>query len=268
MKVVVLGSGSKGNSTYIEAGSTKILIDAGLSYLQVKNRLYNQGIVLSKLDAVFITHEHTDHIGNLVTILKKTNACLYIHKDTYFTANIKLKDQLKSFSHQYIKADYKYDFESLSIVPIELSHDTNHCLGFLVKELGTNRNNSFSSITDTGYIPDRYYKILSYIKVVLIESNHDEQMLINSNRPRELIKRILSDHGHMSNAQCVESLKKFISKNNKMVILGHISEECNDYEYARKFLIKSYQGHPPFDLKVAYQYEEVPLIDLEGIEDA
>lgn len=268
MKVVVLGSGSKGNTTYIEAGSTKILIDAGISYLQIKNRLKNQGINLDKLDAIFITHEHTDHISNLVSLLKKTAATLYIHKDTYLFANNKLRGNLSAFTTKLIKADHKYDVGQLSIVPIELSHDTSNCLGFMVKELGIANNHSFATITDTGYVPEKYYKILSFIKVILIESNHDEKMLLNSNRPWNLINRILSDHGHMSNAQCVDTLKKFVSKYNKIVILGHISEECNDYEYARKFLIKAFNGTLPFELKVAYQYEELPLIDLERIIDA
>lgn len=82
MKVVVIGSGSKGNSTYIETKNTKVLIDTGLSMLQVKGRLKNQGIDFNKLDAVFITHEHTDHIKELISILSKTSATLYIEENT------------------------------------------------------------------------------------------------------------------------------------------------------------------------------------------
>ncbi len=268
MKIVVLGSGSKGNTTYIETKQSKILIDAGLSYTQIKNRLKNQGIDLSTLDAIFITHEHTDHIGNLVSLLKKTNANLYIHKNTFAAANIKLRGNLNNILPKFIKPDHKYDLGDLSIVPIELSHDTEYCLGYMVKELNSSSNHTFASITDTGYIDERYYKILSYIKVLLIESNHDETMLVNSSRPWNLINRILSDHGHMSNKKCADTLKSFVSKYNKLVILGHISEECNDYEFARNFLIKEFNGTLPFELKVAYQYEELPLIDLERIIDA
>lgn len=264
MKIVVLGSGSKGNSTYIETANTKILIDAGLSVLQVKNRLKNQNIDFNTLDAIFITHEHTDHICNLVSLLTKTKATLFIEENTYHEANIRLRNNLSFYPVKFIKADCRYNIGDLSIVPIELSHDTAYCMGYLVKELNTEFNNSFASITDTGFIPKKYYKILSYINVILIESNHDVEMLLNSKRPWPLIKRILSDSGHMSNKQCCDHLKQFISNHNKIVILGHISEECNDYDLAYEFCKHEFNEQLPFTLKVAYQYTELPIITLEG----
>ena len=266
MKVVVLGSGSKGNSTYIETKETKVLIDTGLSLLQVRNRLKNQGITLGNLDAVFITHEHTDHIKELVSILSKTSATLYIEENTYVEANNRLRGNLVNFPKVFIKADKKYNIKDLSVVPMKLSHDTYSCLGYMMKELNTDRNISFATITDTGYIDKKYYKILSYINTILIESNHDVEMLLNSNRPWMLKNRILSNNGHMSNEECVKHLKHFISDNNKNIILGHISEECNDYDLAYDYVKMSFDNKPTFNLSVAYQYNEHPIVII-GEED-
>lgn len=266
MKVVVLGSGSKGNCTYIETENTKVLIDAGLSVLQIRSRLKNQGIELSKLDGVFITHEHTDHIKELVSILTKTEATLYIEENTFYEANKKLRGNLVSFPRVFIKADHKYNINDLSVVPMKLSHDTLWCLGYLMKELNTDKNNSFASITDTGLIDKKYYKILSFINTILIESNHDPEMLLNSGRPWFLINRILSNNGHMSNAQCVKHLKAFISEHNKNIILGHISEECNDYELAYNYVLNEFKDNRWFNLTVALQYNEHPIIKI-GEED-
>lgn len=264
MRVVILGSGSKGNTTYIETDNTKILIDAGLSMLQIRNRLLNQGIVLDTLDAVFITHEHTDHIKNIESILKKTGAVLYIEEHTYHCANIRLHNALCNLPKVFIKSDVKYNLTDISVVPIKLSHDTDYCMGYLMKKINTDENISFASITDTGYIDKKYYKILSYINTILIESNHDVEMLLNSGRPWMLINRILSDKGHMSNEQCVMHIKNFISNHNKNIILGHISEECNDYDLAYKYVLKAFDNSPSFNLSVAYQYVEHPLIEIKG----
>ena len=131
MKVVVIGSGSKGNSTYIETKNAKVLIDTGLSFLQVRTRLLNQGIKLDKLDAVFITHEHTDHIKELVSILTKTSATLYIEENSYLEANTKLRGNLVNFKKVFIKADKKYNINDLSVVPMKLSHDTRKTIIFI-----------------------------------------------------------------------------------------------------------------------------------------
>ena len=164
MKIVVLGSGSKGNCTYIETPSAKILIDAGLSMLQIKNRLKNQGIELSTLDAVFITHEHSDHINNLVSILNKTNATLFIEAATYNNCNMRLRNGLVNLPVKFIKPDSRYNINDVSVVPIKLSHDTEVCLGYLDKQLNTDKNLTFASITDTGYIPKKYFQILRVLR--------------------------------------------------------------------------------------------------------
>ena len=263
MRVTVLASGSKGNSTYIETNKTKILIDAGISYIQVKNRLLERGIALGEIDAIFISHEHSDHVRELASILKKTNAVLYIDRISYDVINNKTNNSLLPFKTIFIKNDCKYNFEDVFVVPIPLSHDSKVCHGFLMKEDSDEFNQTFASITDTGIIQEKYFKLLSSINTLMIESNHDVDMLVNSSRPWILIQRILSKKGHLSNEECVSYLSKIVSKDTKNIILAHLSEECNDVNLALNEVYKTFGENPSFNLLVADQYEPLETIEVK-----
>jgi len=263
MKVTVLASGSKGNTTYIETPMAKILIDAGISFLQIKSRLEELSIALTQIDAVFVSHEHTDHVHFLSSILSRTMATLYIDKISYDIINKKTNNSLLPFKVVFIKNDLKYTLSDLVVVPIELSHDSKAIHGFLLKELNTPLNATLASITDTGYIPPRYFPILSNINTLILESNHDLDMLVNSNRPWVLINRIMSKRGHLSNQECMEYLAKILSKNTKCVILAHLSEECNIESLAINECYKYFTTNLSFRLLVARQYEQTPLIEVK-----
>ena len=255
MKVVILASGSKGNSIYIETPKTKILIDSGISLLQIKMRLLNQGIELNQLNSIFITHEHIDHIKCLKNIAKATNATIYLNKKTYNEIY-----DIEMFPVYFINPDTKYTINDLVVVPITMSHDAVNCYGYLLKELGK-ENSTFATLTDTGYIDSKYFKILSSIKTVLIESNHDVDMLKNSGRTPVLINRILSNKGHLSNIQCLEVLNDIVSEHTKTVILGHLSEDCNIPNIAYDNIHNNLSNHK-FKLLVAKQHEELEIIEM------
>ena len=263
MKVTVLASGSKGNCTYIETPKTKILIDAGISMLQIRSRLKTNNIELNKIDAIFITHEHADHVLYLASILCKTEAKLYIDKISYDVINKKTNNSLVQYPVVFIKDDCKYNFDDIFVVPIHLSHDAYASHGFLVKEDDEKNNKSFGLITDTGIIPEKYFPILSSINTLMIESNHDVDMLMSSNRPWILIQRILSRKGHLSNETCVSYLSKIISNDTKNIILVHLSEECNDPNLALNEIYKTFGEKPKFNLMVAEQYNALPTIEVE-----
>lgn len=257
MKIVVLGSGSKGNATYIETPSAKILIDAGLSYLEIKKRLASKGIILEKLDAIFITHEHIDHIGGLARTMKMTGSELFINEESYYNMRY---DVISKIDHQkvyFIDNHKKYYVKGLAVIPIAMSHDAANCFGFLLND----GINTYAHMTDTGIIKKEYFKILQNIDTILIESNHDLTLLENSNRPYYLIKRIASNKGHLSNVKCVNYLKEIVSENTKRIILAHLSEECNEPEIAVKEIINNFGEKLPFELLIANQY--VPLDPIE-----
>ena len=264
MKVVVLGSGSKGNCTYIETASKRILIDAGLSLLQIRSRLALRNIEFTGVDLVLITHEHIDHIKYLASILEKTKATLCIYEDTYVESNRRLSGALTHVNLKFINPDRRYTLDELSFIPITLSHDATNCFGYILKEENINVENiTYASITDTGYIPTKYYNILSTVSVILIESNHDVLMQKRSGRPWVLINRVLSERGHLSNETCSEILTKIVSKHTKRVIFGHISEECNTEKLALSACLKAFNNKLPFILDIAKQHEPLDIIEVE-----
>lgn len=258
MKVIILASGSKGNATYIETSRTKILIDAGLSYRQIKLRLANRGIEFNRLDAILITHEHIDHTRHLASLLEKTGAKLYIAKKSL--QGIGQKNQPNPYFTEitYLSPDVRYQIKDLMFVPIALSHDARSTFGYLLK----NEISSLAYITDTGHLPEKYDAILRQIQMLVIESNHDVEMLLTSSRTWDLKQRILSNEGHLSNQMCKEILNRIVSDQTKIVVLAHISEECNTYDLAYR---ESYDVTVPkgIALYVAKQHEETDLFDLE-----
>lgn len=264
MKVVILGSGSKGNCTYVETKTKRILIDAGLSLLQIKNRLAQKGIIFNGVDLVLITHEHTDHIHYLSSILNKTRATLCIKEETFHDANRRLSGALTHERVRFINQDKRYTLDEFSFVPLALSHDATNCFGFVLKEETNNpdENITYATITDTGYVPSRYYNILSTVSVILLESNHDVLMQKQSGRPWVLINRVLSERGHLSNEQCCDVLKSISSKHTKRVIFGHISEECNTPELVVSTALEAFNNHLPFIIDVAKQHEPLDIIEV------
>ena len=250
MKIVVLGSGSKGNCVYIETKESKILIDAGLTYAETYHRLLFKNINLENLDAVFITHEHTDHINGLVNIVKYTKADIYINKESFLNFKPVMLKALENAKISFIKPNVKYKINDLVIVPITMSHDTANCYGFLLKTASA----SYAHITDTGVIDSKYFNLLKSIDTILIESNHDEQMLHESSRPYFLKQRILSTKGHLSNKTCVNYLKEIVNEKTKRVILAHLSEECNTEDLALQEVLSEFQ-EPTFKLLCAKQKE-------------
>lgn len=221
MKVCVLSSGSKGNSTYIETENHKILIDIGTSSLYVEKSLKNIGVDPKDIDIILITHAHGDHIDGLRVFKKKYNPLVYISDKISKEANLKIEN-----SNNEEDIDINSD---ISIKSIRLSHDVEDIKGYIIEE----DNSSVVYITDTGYINERYLKKLYNKNIYIFESNHDvEKLMNNSNYPHSTKIRILSDKGHLSNKDSSYYLSKLIGPNTKYVILAHLSEQNNTEELA------------------------------------
>jgi len=258
MKFVVLASGSSGNATYIETEKVKLLIDVGISLRQIEGRLNNQGIELGNLDAIFITHEHGDHVDNLVSILDKTKAKLYINEKSYQSLHHKILNNLKGHRVAFTKPDTKYTLYDLNIVPIELSHDAANTYGYLFES----NNKTLAYVVDTGFIPTKYIHILTKMQAIIIESNYDVEMLLESERPWFLKERILSESGHMSNKACGDILKVIANETTQYVVLAHLSQECNTEEIAINHIKNEFLEKMTFKLFAARPYEELEIIEL------
>ncbi len=216
MKVVVLGSGSKGNSTFIDLGNEKILIDVGFSYKQIKEKLETINVDPHEITAVLITHDHSDHTYGLKVFLKKVKPILYITPEV----------ESYILEEKYEKSIYLTDemfYNDIFIKVIPLSHDALTANGYLIEK----DNESVVYITDTGYINQRNIIYLKNKNYYIIESNHDTEKLINGPYPEYLQRRILSDKGHLSNELCAGYLRLLIGPNTKKVILAHLSHENN-----------------------------------------
>lgn len=226
MKFNVLASGSKGNMTIIETNKTKVLVDVGISMREAKKR---SGLELNDIDAIIISHEHTDHVKFLITFAKKNDAHIYIHRDSFEVVKRRFKEKIIGLKVKFIEENTKYIIKDLNFLTLKLSHDAASCLGFIFFD----NNQSLGYVTDTGFLPIPYIELLKKVDCLIIEANHDVEMLHNSNRPWMLKERIFSVKGHMSNFICGQVLNQVIeAKKLKLAVLAHLSDECNDEEIA------------------------------------
>ncbi len=215
MKVCVLSSGSKGNTTYIETDNAKILIDIGNTSKYVKEKLEGFGVDPASLDAILITHTHVDHIKGLKVFENKYHVPVYITK---------IMHKSLDFIDDYVWIDKdEFDIKDIHVTPIKTSHDAPDSRGYVI----SNKDKSIVYITDTGYINEKYFDILKNKNIYIMESNHDVEMLTNGKYPFNLRQRILSDKGHLSNADSSKYLSTFIGDNTKYILLAHLSEENN-----------------------------------------
>ena len=252
MKVIVLSSGSKGNTTYIESAGTKVLIDVGNTYKYINDCLSKINVTPNEIDAILITHTHVDHIGGLKTFIKKSNACVYIKPG--------MMSELDYLNNYKIIENDCFTINDLCITTIKTSHDAVDSLGYIV----SNNDKSIVYITDTGYINKKYFDILNNRDVYIMESNHDIEMLNHSSYPFKIRQRILSDKGHLSNYDSAKYLASFIGKNTKYIILAHLSHENNTEELAKNTLVDRFNNEN-IEFKNIYisrQNEETELIEI------
>ena len=251
MKVSVLSSGSKGNTTYIESNNTKILIDIGNTAKYVKEKLEDIGVEPEEIDAVLITHTHVDHIKGLKVFENKYKKPVYI-------TDIMLKSL--DFLDNYKFIESEFNIGDMHITSIKTSHDAPDSRGYIV----VSGSDSVVYITDTGYINNRYFDILKNRNVYIMESNHDVEMLNTGSYPFNLRQRILSDKGHLSNYDSAKYLSSFVGINTKCIILAHLSEDNNTEELAYNTLINRLNDNDICinNIIVAKQNKETELIEL------
>lgn len=223
MKFISLSSGSSGNCYYIQSGGAKILIDAGVSTRYIKNALKQFDISIEEIDAVFITHEHNDHTYGVEVLSRNYNIPVYSNQlttDNIISRNhIKRKDLFNSF-------DNEINIKDLNIHTFAVNHDAVNPVGYVINDKDT----KFSVITDTGCITKDIYESIKGSKAIVLESNHDIEMLQNGPYHYALKQRILSNVGHLSNDAAGKTAVKLINDGTVEIILGHISSTNNTYD--------------------------------------
>jgi phosphoribosyl 1,2-cyclic phosphodiesterase len=250
MKVSLLASSSKGNSTFIEEEDTRILIDLGVSCNYIESKLKELDIDPASINAILITHAHADHICGLARFYKKYKTKIYIMPRVIND----MKRIVGEFDYQLFN-DNITEINNLNLNIIRTSHDAIDSIGFLI-------NNKLVYITDTGYLNTKYFKLLENKEAYVLESNHDIEMLMNNKYPYYLKQRILGDKGHLSNRMASQYLSKLIGSNTKHIILAHLSEENNNPDKALETLFSYIDKDKVNNIVVAKPHDKTELINI------
>ncbi|MBQ3420625.1 MAG: MBL fold metallo-hydrolase [Romboutsia sp.] len=251
MKVKNIASGSKGNCTIVLCNNTNIIIDMGISYLALKRSLEEKSLSFLDFKAILITHSHKDHIKGLSTLIKHTKIMVYIPEKMYK----EIKDIVPKDRCVFIED--KFNIEDVDIELIHTSHDTDCSVGYIINY----NDKSLVYVTDTGYINRKFLSKMKEKDMYIIESNHDEIMLMDGPYPRFLKERVISDKGHLSNKTTAKYLKKIIGKNTKNIMLAHLSEKNNTEKKALE-AIEEELGNIDIKITIAKQDKESPFIEV------
>ena len=225
MKITIFASGSGGNCLMLSDGDTRLLIDAGISMRRVESALRQAGITMGDIDGVLITHEHSDHISGLKMLLKHHALPVYAPR----TVAARLCGIIPAAIERMhvIPVGAAFAVGCVRVRAFHTPHDTDESVGYRVEGEGC-----FAIATDMGCVTQEILDGLLGADTVLIESNHDTQMLCYGRYPASLKRRILSDRGHLSYADCALLARRLAEAGTSTVVLGHLSRENNRPELA------------------------------------
>ncbi len=222
MKIASLGSGSKGNATLIVNLDTILLIDCGFSLKKIETKAEKFGLNLSQISAIFVTHEHGDHISGVAKLASKYQIPVYV---TLGSAQKLLENIDKNLIH-YIHGDERINVGDIDVLAITVPHDSAEPVQFVFSCIKTSKK--LGVLTDSGHVSKHMINAYSGLDGLLLEFNYDHDMLNNGPYPVSLKQRVSSDYGHLSNQQSMSLLKTIDSRKMKKLIIGHISEKNND----------------------------------------
>ena len=224
VKFATIASGSSGNSIFIGTEYTKILIDAGLSGKKIQAGLSDIGVTGDEIDGIFVTHEHIDHIHGIGILSRRFNIPIYATEGTwkYMPSSV---GKIKPENKIVISKEKDFTFKDLNIKPYAIPHDAAEPVGYSVM---TDKF-KISVATDIGHVTEEIMDNIKDCDLLLLESNHDIDMLKSGTYPYQLKKRILGENGHLSNDTAGKLLAWVICQNSKLknVFLGHLSKENN-----------------------------------------
>lgn len=237
MKICTLMSGSSGNAIYIETAETKLLIDAGAPGKKIAQALEQVGVDARELDAVVITHAHHDHICGAGVISRRYHLPLYATEGAW-QEMAPLIGKVEPPRTCFIEKDKRLEFRDVKLEPFPISHDALDPVGFVV----ANGNGQLGIATDSGVFTEKMGVKLANMDALILESNHDTQMLHNGPYPWPLKKRIAGALGHLSNDGAAAALTRIIGERTKNVILAHLSEQNNKPELALETVQKALES--------------------------
>lgn len=229
MRVCLLASGSKGNSLFVEADGTRILVDAGLSAREIVRRLAVIGVDPADLDGLFVSHEHVDHVRGAGVLARKYRLPVYVSYPTHQ----EVREGIRDASVVEFESGYSFGFRELLIDPFPITHDACDPVGFTIES----REGKVGVATDLGTATRLVADKLKGCRVLVLESNHDEDMLMGGPYPWHLKQRIKSRHGHLSNNDSAALLAEVTHPGLEGLFLAHLSEVNNDPAVAKEVTV-------------------------------
>ncbi len=244
MEITVLGSGSSGNSIVIKKGQEILLIDAGFSGVELSRRLENAKINPNDIRAILISHEHDDHILG-ARIFAKRLGNIPVYSNLLTAERLKLMNKAPATMNIFSNGSL-FNVDSFAIDAFSVCHDAVDPVGFVI----TCDGKKVGIATDLGYTGKMVPLKLFDSQIIILESNHDPDLLRKSNRPAHLQHRILGRRGHLSNAKAAEILPEVIGPKTKYLILAHVSDDCNDVDLVRNVMKEKLNTMDRTDVKI------------------
>lgn len=258
VKLTILGSGSSGNCAYVETDETRVLVDAGFSPRQIRQRLAGIGRTPENLTAILITHEHSDHIQGLAGIAEKLGIPVYCNRATKDEIERLLKVRLDC---RLFATGASFEVGDIAVDTFTIPHDAQDPVGYLLRTHGGN----IGFVTDLGHVTKLVLERIRAANVLVLEANHDVKMLQECvHRPWSLKQRILSRHGHLSNEAAAECASQIMSADLRRLYLGHLSRQCNTPELAFRVVQKQLEqiGATHVHLELTSQNIPCPTLSL------
>ncbi|HVU08336.1 MAG TPA: MBL fold metallo-hydrolase [Verrucomicrobiae bacterium] len=277
VRLTILGSGSSGNCAYLETENTRVLIDAGFSPRQIRQRLATIGRAPENLSAILLTHEHSDHISGLLGIADKFQIPVFCNRETQDATIWALKEKLSSRNHPALngldgadalksKVDWRifstgdsFELDDLLVETFSIPHDAQDPVGFLLRAQTAN----IGFVTDLGHMTKLVVERVRAANVLVLESNHDVKLLQESHRSWALKQRILGRHGHLSNVAAAEAAAQIMSASLRHLYLAHLSRECNKPEIAEHVMAEQLHHIGATHVRLQLAAQDVPCETLE-----
>jgi phosphoribosyl 1,2-cyclic phosphodiesterase len=256
LQLSILGSGSSGNCAYLESDDTRLLIDAGLSGRQIRQRLLSVGRTPEKLNGILITHEHTDHTAALGVLAAKLEIPIYCNR---MTKEAILTQTEARLDFRLFETGASFELGNLMVDTFAVPHDASDPVGFLIHT----RMRKVGIVTDLGHVTKLIIERVRQANILLLETNHDLKLLQeDTRRPWPVKQRIASRHGHLSNVAAAHLAEQIVSEHLHHVYLTHLSLDCNRPELAYEAVSQTLQNVGARHVHVELTYQDKPAVSL------
>lgn len=239
IRFAMLGSGSKGNATLVEAGGVRVLVDCGFAVREVESRCARLGFDVASLDAILVTHEHGDHLGGVARLARAYELPVYLSRGTYAAWTDKDVPEAS-----YISPHEAFHIGALTVRPFPVPHDAREPCHFAFEHAGR----KLGVVSDLGSITSHVRYVLRDCDALLLETNHDPEMLANGPYPPRLKQRVGGNLGHLSNAQAASLVRGIERERLQHLVLTHLSEKNNLPELARNTICEALEDDPAWCL--------------------